>query len=533
MSPVSIESTKGEIHVSAADPENWTFPDYVEIFRRRLLAIVVVLVLFLGLGLGIDLTSTKVYTSSASLGLLSQNVSSYNGILELTAQDIATDIQLVQSRVLQHLASGILKQNAALPSVKEVGQTTIVTISVSSTNPTFAAAAANAYATSYVNYTTALYNNQFTKELSVLDTSRQDLSTQIAALQAQLAVTKASTTTAQSLNNQLNNLSAQLATVNSSITQLELDKSQVRSGAYVAGVATAPTAPSSPKLQLDLSIGGVLGVILGLVLAIVLELFDDRIRDRDSLVTTLKGVNILGEIPRIEEGKGLPANAIVSEKLPKSIAAESYRNFRTSVQYLTYTSETDKVIQITSALQGEGKSTTAINLAVTLAQNGQRVVIVDCDMRRPTIHKYFGLDNSVGLSTTLKGDVDTSEVLTPTQADAHLVCVPSGPNPTNPSELLSSKAMRDLLDRLRNDFDYVILDSPALLPVADSLLLAQLSDVVIVVIRMMKTRTRALSSTLERLQSVNAPVRGTVLNDSFKRLIGYGRYGNYGYGQDS
>jgi capsular exopolysaccharide synthesis family protein len=518
--------------MSVQSGEDRSFIDYVDIFQRRALVIVVAVVVVVGLSAGYVAVSKRQYTATASIELLSQNVSSYNGILELTQQDVATDISLVQSPAMQVLASKLLGTVAPLPTVSEVGQTTILNISVTDGSAKIAAAAANAYANAYVQFTTARYAAQYAKQQAVLLASRTSLTAQIQSLETQIGSVKSTSPLAQSLDSQLASLASQLVTVNSSLTQLNLAQSQVRSGATVSGVATTPTAPSSPHKVLDISVGVLLGLMVGAAAALTLEYFDDRIKQRDDLVKVLGTTPIIGEIPVFMDWKGRNKSEIVAASLPKSVAAEAYRSLRTAVQYITSDEDRTSIIQLTSAQQGEGKSTTVIDLAVTMAMSNVRVVIVDCDMRRPTMQNFFETSNQVGLSTILEGQSALDDATITSSQFENLSCVPSGPIPTNPSELLASSRMATTLEDLRGRFDVVILDSPALLPVTDSVLLSQMSDVVLMVARMNETGAKAFESAIEKLQNVKAPLRGAIINCTDLTSGRFGRYNNYVYYQN-
>ncbi|WP_294187303.1 CpsD/CapB family tyrosine-protein kinase [uncultured Clostridium sp.] len=199
----------------------------------------------------------------------------------------------------------------------------------------------------------------------------------------------------------------------------------------------------------------------------------------------------------------------IVEKEPKSIAAESYRTLRTNIQYSSFDKEY-KVIVITSSEPGEGKSTTAGNLALCMAQGDKRVILVDCDLRRPSIHKKFKVSNLAGLSDVIIGKSDLSKVMH--RYNKNLVLLTSGKIPPNPSEMLSSKSMENLLEKLRENFDYVILDTPPVQAVTDSQILSTKADGTILVVRAERTKKESVNNAINLLKKVNANVIGTVLN---------------------
>lgn len=199
----------------------------------------------------------------------------------------------------------------------------------------------------------------------------------------------------------------------------------------------------------------------------------------------------------------------IVEKEPKSIAAESYRTLRTNIQYSSFDKEY-KVIVITSSEPGEGKSTTAGNLALCMAQGDKKVILVDCDLRRPSIHKKFKVSNLAGLSDVIIGKSDLSKVMH--RYNKNLVLLTSGKIPPNPSEMLSSKVMENLLEELKGSFDYIILDTPPVQAVTDSQILSTKSDGTILVVRSERTKKDSVKNAINLLKKVNANIIGTVLN---------------------
>lgn len=214
----------------------------------------------------------------------------------------------------------------------------------------------------------------------------------------------------------------------------------------------------------------------------------------------------------------------IVEKEPKSIAAESYRTLRTNIQYSSFDKEY-KVIVVTSSEALEGKSTTAGNLALCLAQGDKKVILIDCDLRKPSIHKKFKISNVTGLSDVLIGK---EELLTVVQRhNKNLVILTSGKIPPNPSEMLSSKAMTALLENLRQNFDYIILDTPPVQAVTDSQILSTKADGTILVVRAERTKRDSIQNAISLLKKVNANIIGTVLNGIESSRNKY----NYYYGE--
>ena len=214
----------------------------------------------------------------------------------------------------------------------------------------------------------------------------------------------------------------------------------------------------------------------------------------------------------------------IVEKDPKSIAAESYRTLRTNLQYSSFDEEY-KVIVVTSSEPGEGKSTTAGNLALSIAQGDKKVALVDCDLRKPSIHKKFGLSNTAGLSDVIVGKEDISIV--GHRYNENLTVLTSGKIPPNPSEMLASKSMKALIDALKSVFDCVILDTPPVQAVTDAQILSTRADGTLLVVRAEKTKKESVLNSVNLLKKVNANIIGTVLNGvDAKRSNYYYYYGD-------
>ncbi|MET3165118.1 UNVERIFIED_ORG: capsular exopolysaccharide synthesis family protein [Arthrobacter sp. UYEF10] len=270
--------------------------------------------------------------------------------------------------------------------------------------------------------------------------------------------------------------------------------------------ATAPTAPTSPNTRLNLLLGLVFGLGAGVASALLRSTLDTRIRGEADL-RRVTDAPLLGGISFDQDAARKP---LLTQTAPQSPRAESFRQLRTNLQF-TNVSGRSKTILITSSLPGEGKSTTATNLAIALAQSGQTVCLIDADLRRPMVNDYLGLDRNAGLTTALVGAADVNEVLQP-WGDDQLYVLTSGQIPPNPSELLGSFEMKQLLEQLENAFDAIILDAPPLLPVTDAAVLSQHVGGVVVVVGSHKLRFQDLEKSLNALAMVGSNLVGIVLN---------------------
>jgi capsular exopolysaccharide synthesis family protein len=276
--------------------------------------------------------------------------------------------------------------------------------------------------------------------------------------------------------------------------------------ARVVDNAQVASAPFSPQKVRNLGLGLVLGLLLGVALAVARELTDTTVTSAED-VAQATPAPILG---RINSDPAAAKLAAVDALSGTSRWAEAFRVLRTNMQYVEVDHD-KKVIVVTSSLPGEGKTTTSVNLAVTMAIGAHSVVLVECDLRRPMVAKRLGIDEAIGTTSVLVGRVKLADAMQ-VHEETGLHVLPCGPIPPNPSELLQSRAMDTLLTELREQFDMVILDAPPLLPVTDAALLSAQSDGAIVVTRHGKTTRDQLAHAVERLDAVDAKTLGVVLN---------------------
>jgi succinoglycan biosynthesis transport protein ExoP len=294
----------------------------------------------------------------------------------------------------------------------------------------------------------------------------------------------------------------------------------------VVDSARVPLAPSSPDIPRNLGIGLILGLCGGIGLAFLLESLDNTVRtpEQAEAVSGLPSLGVVPQFLRVDKARLQPATLslahgesptrraeLIAHVRPNSEAAECYRSLRTSI-LLSALDSPPKVLLVTSPLPQEGKTTTSINCAIVLAQRGSRVLLVDADLRRPGVHRAFGFDRKIGLSTLLAGTSTMESVVRPYPPVANLSVLPAGPPPPHPAELLDASKMRSLIAQWRNDYDHVIIDTPPALSVTDPVILSVEADSIILVVRSGKTTKDALRRAGELLLQVNARVMGVVVN---------------------
>jgi polysaccharide biosynthesis transport protein len=303
----------------------------------------------------------------------------------------------------------------------------------------------------------------------------------------------------------------------------------------------APGKQIAPRLATALGMSCLLGLLAGVGLGWLVDLLDKRFRTPEEIRRNL-GVPILGHIPVIESrGKAAAASAAAGATAslaqvlcvvhrPKGRQAEAYRGVRTAM-YFSARAQGHKVIQVTSPNPGDGKTTTATNLALSIAESGRKVLLIDADFRRPRVHKYLGLDNSVGLQAAVAADAELSDVIQSTAVE-NLWAITSGGRPSNPAELLTSARFKELLDVVKEQYDFVIVDCPPVLAVTDASAVAPRVDAVIMVIRLTKNARASALHAVETLASLGAKILGVVVNGLASGTSSYGGYGygNYSYG---
>lgn len=322
-------------------------------------------------------------------------------------------------------------------------------------------------------------------------------------------------------------------TVNAELYTFLLQKQQVAriaqastiSNVQIVDPAITPKVPIKPNKKKNLALGFILGLMLGVGLAFLLDYMDQTIKTTDDVKEKL-GLNIFGIIPRIpfaDEDAKLPSKRLVTTLAPKSPVVESLRALRTNLNYLT-SKQKHKVILVTSSLPSEGKSTISGNLAVVLSQTGAKVLLIGCDLRRPSLCEMFGVKYEPGLVNLL---VDNDQNALRHIDSPRLDFLPAGTIPPNPAEILDSSRMSSLIEKARERYDYVVIDAPPVLPVTDTQILAPKCDINLVVIEPCRVPEKAAVRMVESLKAVDAKISGVIMNDKSGR--GFKYYGNYGY----
>jgi capsular exopolysaccharide synthesis family protein len=326
--------------------------------------------------------------------------------------------------------------------------------------------------------------------------------------------------TSQSLTNVVQNIEATDANGQSTVKLTRVQE------------ATVPSKPVSPNVPVNVILGLLIGLALGVGIAVLRETLDNRVRTEED-VEKITTAPIVGGIAYDSKASLRP---LIVQADPRSPRAESFRTLRTNLQYLDLDlglERTARSFVMTSSVESEGKSTTVANLAIALDAAGYKVILIDADLRRPKVAQYMDIEGAAGLTDVLIGRAQIEDVAQP-WGRGDMAVLPAGPVPPNPSELLGSRAMQLLIERLEQEFDYVLFDTPPLLPVTDAAILAKKASGAIVVVASGRTHRNQFAGAISALENVGANVAGVVLTMMPTKgpgAYGYGRYGYaYGYG---
>jgi non-specific protein-tyrosine kinase len=402
-------------------------------------------------------------------------------------------------------------------TVTPVRDTQLIQVVVETTDPELSAKIANSVVDVFATQIQDIQTQRFSQSKSALETQLSDYEKQIADMTEKVTVTVTSDEINQ-LNEKITQYRGMYSNLLQSYEQIRLTEAQSVSTVVQVESATPNLVPVKPKVMQNTLLAAIVGILLAAGLIFVREAFDDTVKTPDDITRKYK-LPVLGVITHHEADPDAP----IAMSSPRSPITEAYRTLRTN---LGYTSVDRKLstIMITSPEPGEGKSTITSNLGVVMAQNGKRIIALDCDLRHPCLHGNFGLSNRQGMSTLLSQNSEaTSEICNPTK-EKGLFVITTGPIPPNPAELMGSQKLQSILKWMKETADVILIDTPPVLAVSDAVILAPSLDGVVLVVRPGKTRYGALKQSIEQLQLVNARILGVVLNDVITRGKAYGYY---------
>ena len=492
--------------------------DYARVLRRRRGVILTSLILVTAAAMAVTFVQQPAYEAVVKVVLQPRATGSIFDSSSRAGADptraARTEIEVIESRPVRVAVQRSLGLPGPLRvSAEPVEGTDVIAIRARDADADRAAAIADAVAREYKE----LRQRQVLDELLA---GTEAIKARVAALQQRIDAARASTQQGpapsggevvgtRAVDPVLQTLLDQQAMLSQRLDEAQVEAALRAGGPQVIAPATVPSSPVEPQPRRNAALALSAGLLLGIGLALVVDHLDDAVRTRDDLAAAAGGVPIVGVVPVVPRQRGRPG-ALASADL-NSPAGEAYRSVRTSLQLLSVDRPLRRVL-VTSPMGEEGKSTTVANLAVALGRAGERVVVVDGDLRRPTLHRLFGLDNAVGLTSVIVGDAALDAALQHVPGEANLRVLASGPKPPTPPEMLSSARTARLLDDLTAAGWVVLVDSPPLFLVTDAVVLARRVDAVVVVVSAGMSTRRQVHRASEMLAQVNAPVVAALLN---------------------
>jgi non-specific protein-tyrosine kinase len=516
--------------------------NYLKILIRWWWLILLLTIVAAGAALVVGALTLPVYAATATVLV---NQAPHGDLTDagalVTGQSLAaTYVQLLTKRpileeaIAETRADLTPEQLAGAVQVFQVGDTGVITIQVEDGDPARAAQLANAIPEVFARQNEALQASRYadtianlSDELAAVDEEISRTQKAIDAIESPLDVTKQAEL--YRLQDKLAKLEDRHTTVFDSYQNAQLLQAQNTSNIQIVERAQPSLVPVRPQILQSTLLAAVIGLMVGIGFVVLIEYMDDRLGAADQ-IEALLGAPVLGTVGHFTDFERDWAkqkqHALIANAAPRSPVVEAFRSLRTNLR----SSASDRPFRsllVTSAAPAEGKSTISANLAVIMAQAGLRVLLVDADLRRPTVQRLFDWPNTKGLSN-LVADATASwdDLIRPSAVD-NLYLLPSGPLPDNPSDLLDSEHFRQLLKTLVANFDLVILDSPPILPVTDAAIVAPLVDGVVIVVDTGNTRSGTLRHAKDQLMRVHGRLLGAVMNKVSAGQAGYPHYYHY------
>lgn len=504
--------------------------EYFRVLGRRRKAVVVFVLLVTATAVGSSLVQSKRYSAEAQVLIQprqsSEELAGANAPVVLDKKRVIdTEVRVMSSESVRERVEATFGPATPAATVAPVEGTDLVSVRVTSTDPALAQAVANATVAEYTEFRRETQTADLLAGVRSVQAKVDALAAEIDAREQELATVAGAQ--AATLETQQDTARARYAVLQQQAETLSLSASLSTGDANLVDPAGLPTDPSSPQPLRALILGLLAGGVLGVGLAFLIDLVDDRIESKDDVERLVPRAPVVGLVPFFDQWRSPTSTPVASIEEPEGPVAQAYRSMRTSLQFIAGERDVTS-IQVTSALPGEGKTATAVNLAIMFALAGADVVLVDADLRKPRVHEFFDLPNREGLSSGLLKEARLDRLLHTIEEVPGLYVITAGPTPAFPAELMQSERTRLLSEGLMKEADIVIFDSPPVLPVADPLALSSKVDAVLLVTSVSGTTRRQLSRASELLDQVGANVIGTVVNKvPAAEGIGYGTYAGY------
>lgn len=497
-----------------ASPDRPGLRESLVVLRRRWRIALLVLVATVAAAVAYSLTATPIYVSTADVLIepTGGDAPSSSGT-KISADEIATQTEVVTSLPVARLVQERLSLTetpdlSEVVTVQSVGTSRILRITAQDSSAQRAADTANTVATSYLQFREQDSIGKYEQARQRLSQEQSDVEDRLSEVTALLDERSGPGLSLQAERRSLLTTLAQIATQMEALTD---SMTAAGTGGKLLDSAEPADSPISPQTMLNVILGALAGLLLGVGAALLRDRFDDVVHDEAAVRQALDSV-VLGRVPQWSDRAY--RDRLVALLDPQAPASEEYQRLGVNVRFMLATGDKHHgaVVLFTSAKEGEGKTVTSCNLAVATARLGLKVVMVDADFRRGSVAPRFGLGDPPGLSDLLVGEDDASSYLIDVGVE-HLTVMPAGTLPPNPAALLSSTRMRQVLAELASGADMVVVDSPPVLTGADTLELAALADMVVVVTRERVSRRRQLVAVREALRHVADKSVGIVYND--------------------
>ena len=504
---------------------------FLRLCRRHWIIITAGLVLGTLGGVALSLSGDDVYQSDAEL-LLSASSTSSSQFLE---QPLSGDPDRRIENEIELMESGGVRDQVAEVTGDSIGvsagggsDSDVITVSTTAGSPDEASASLSAWVDAYIDLRRTSEAEQLQDAAQRAQDAVDDLLADIAETrrpirEAEAAVLAAAPGTArdeaslrleqvrEQLTPAVSQLQSQLQILREQVTSLQSEATTLAGSLEVITPASTPSEPEAAGLTGAGLIGGVVGLLIGLVLAVGREQLDSSIRTGEDLRRIRPDIPVLGTVPQYQPGKDNPADQPILLAEPRSPVSEAYRSIATSLGLLSF-EHASAALQITSPVAGDGKTTVVANLGVALARTGQQVILLDADLRRPTLHQRFGSE----VGTTAFGDIllhdrDPLDACIDLGVEG-LRLLPARPTDANPADLLQSDTARKVIERLSGECDILIIDSPPVLPVADALIIGRHVDRAILVTAAGSTREDQVAAAIEAIEAMRTEVTGMILN---------------------
>lgn len=420
-------------------------------------------------------------------------------------------------------------------SVSAPSETQILVVTVQDTQPRRAAEVANTLSQVFIEQNEKRQSARFVESIDNWEGQMEEYRQEIQDLQEQMAALDEPETIQEEvalsqLQTALREAEIRYTEAFNNLEALRVEEAKSTNNLILVEPARIPGSPVQPRPILNMVLGGLVGGMLAVGMIFLLDYLDDSVRSTEQLEEAT-GLSAVGAIARIKKGSVPEPERLLPHYSPRAPVAEAYRVLRTNLSFAAIDQGLKSVL-VTSASPSEGKSTTVANLGVVMAQAGKRVFVIDADLRRPTQHKIFQLNNGEGLtSAVLDTEAPVTHYLQETQIP-NLSVMPSGPIPPNPAEMLNSQRMLQVIEALSDEADIVLFDTPPTLTVADPTILAPAMSGCLLIAEAGKTRLQAFVQATEALQMANARLLGFVLNQVHRTRGGYYSYYHYEYADD-